>query len=252
METTNNKTSQSYAQNEEARKPSISITPDTFINEIYDEFYEVYPYIHLRILMPGKNMFDPKDDIDPTLTLAECGPEELMNYDTRKTIGTISLDANRSLEELQADFNQYGLNAWVYYIDGEELELRHVYYEFNTESPIGEINEECESWECPPYKVGDEWPYYDDNDNEEEEEEEEVKINNVVVKLNISGHAYGALDSNEKLVGGEFYSFYNPDGLKKLIVQVDGKNIVEDIEKKSIKNILIIKHMTLNGKIKIR
>lgn len=168
--------SQPCAQDEEVCKPSIAITPNTFIFEIYDKFFEVYPYIHLRILMAGKDLFDASDDVDPTLTLAECGPTELMNYDTRKKNGTISIDANRTLGELIDDFRQYGLNAWVYYIDGENLELRRMGIEFNENSLLGKMNEECESWECPPYKVGDEWPYYDGEEEyyyEDDEEEDE-------------------------------------------------------------------------------
>lgn len=165
--------SQPCAQDEEVCKPSISITPDTFICDIYDKFYEVYPYIHLRILMDGKDMFDASDDVDPTLTLAECGPTELMNYDTRKKNGTISIDSNRPLGELIADFNQYGLNTYVYYIDGEYLELCRTFPEFDDNTLLGDINEVCESMECPPYKVGDEWPCYDEEEEYYYEDDEE-------------------------------------------------------------------------------
>ena len=161
--------------------PSITITPNTFITSIYEEFYEVYPYIHLRILMEGKDMFDAANDVDPTLTLAECGPEELMNYDVRKKEGVISLDGSRTINELIEDFNQYGLNAYLYHIDAENLELGRMY---SFDRTVADYNEECESCECPPYKVGDEWPSYDDEDDDDDDDSEEEE--NAAASLSVS------------------------------------------------------------------
>lgn len=148
---------------------SLTIAPTTFIGQIYEEFHKSFPYIHVRILMADKDMFDASCDVDPTLTLAECGPDELMNYDTRKVEGIISLDGNRTINELMEDFNQYGLNAYLYHIDGESLELERMY---SFDRTLADYNDECECCECPAYKVGDEWPCYDDDECFEDEDYE--------------------------------------------------------------------------------
>lgn len=160
--------------------PSITITPDTFICQIYEEFYKIYPYIHVRILMADKDMFEPSCDVDPTLTLAECGPEELMNYETREEEGVISLDGSRTINELMEDFNQYGINAYLFHINGESLELERMY---SFDRTLADYNDECECCECPAYKVGDEWPHYEEEEDEEDDEDIEKEENDDYLRI---------------------------------------------------------------------
>lgn len=118
------------------------ISGATFIGEIYENFYKLYPYVHLRFLEKGTS--DYSKDIDPTLTVAEVVGE------IEST--TISFSGDRTISALVEDFEKLGLNTWLCYYDENNC-LSDFVLARAAETSIAEFNEERETCGSPEFYI---------------------------------------------------------------------------------------------------
>lgn len=120
--------------------PKMIISGTTFICDIYENFYKLYPFVHLRFLEKGTA--DYSKILDSTLTVAELIGE----FESTE----ISFSGNRTTSAIVEDFEKLGLNAWICYYDEENCLSDYVLARA-TDTSIAEFNEECECCGSPEF-----------------------------------------------------------------------------------------------------